>query len=55
LRQYSSLDGDSLAALPFDDAWSNEGLFAFLQGLRRLRELGGDRVDVPAIEWAVRP
>jgi hypothetical protein len=55
LRQYSSLDGDSLAALPFDDAWSNEGLFAFLQGLRRLRELGGDRVDIPAIEWGVRP
>jgi hypothetical protein len=55
LRQYSSLDGDSLANLPFDDAWSNEGLFAFLQGLRRLRELGGDRVDIPAIEWGVRP
>ena len=55
LRQYSSLDGDSLAALAFDDAWSNEGLFAFLQGLRRLRELGGDRVDIPAIEWGVRP
>jgi hypothetical protein len=50
LRQYSSLDGDSLAALPFGDAWSNEGLFAFLLGLRRLRELGGDRVDIPAIE-----
>lgn len=54
LRQYSTLDRDSLAALPFDDAWSNEGLFAFLQGLRRLRELGGGRVDIPAIEWEVR-
>jgi hypothetical protein len=55
LRQYSSLDGGSLAALARDDAWSNEGLFAFLQGLRRLSQIGGDRVDIPAIDWAVRP
>jgi hypothetical protein len=55
LRQYSSLDGGSLAALAYDDAWSNEGLFAFLQGLRRLSQTGGDRVDIPAIDWAVRP
>ena len=55
LRQYSSLDGRTLAALAFDDAWSNEGLFAFLQGLRRLSQIGGDRVDIPAIDWAVRP
>ena len=26
-----------------DDGWSNEGLFAFLQGLRRLQQIGGDR------------
>jgi hypothetical protein len=37
LRQYSSLDGESLGALADDSGWSNEGLFAFLQGLRRLR------------------
>jgi hypothetical protein len=55
LRQYSSMDGGSLAALAHDDAWSNEGLFAFLQGLRRLNEVGGDRVDIPAIDWTVRP
>ena len=55
LRQYSSLDGESLAELAHDSAWSNEGLFAFLQGLRRLREIGGDRVDIPAIDWTVRP
>ena len=54
LRQYSSLDSESLAALVPDDAWSNEGLFAFLQGLRRLKKVGGDRVDIPAIEWAVQ-
>jgi DNA-binding transcriptional regulator YiaG len=55
LRQYSSLDGGSLAALARDEAWSNEGLFAFLQGLRRLKQIGGDRVDMPDIEWMVRP
>ncbi len=55
LRQYSSLDGGSLAALARDDAWSNEGLFAFLQGLRRLNQVAGDRIDIPAIDWVVRP
>jgi hypothetical protein len=55
LRQYSSLDGESLMALATDDGWSNEGLFALMQGMRRLRQLGGDRVDIPAIEWEVRP
>ncbi len=54
LRQYSSLDGGSLAALAGDDGWSNEGLFAFLQGLRRLRQAGGERADIPAIDWGVR-
>ena len=55
LRQYSSQDGGSLAALARDDDWSNEGLFAFLQGLRRLSQVGGNRVDMPAIDWVVRP
>jgi hypothetical protein len=55
LRQYSSLDSGSLAALAHDDAWSNEGLFAFLQGLRRLSQVGGDRVDISGIDWMVRP
>jgi hypothetical protein len=55
LRQYSSLDGGALAALAADDAWSNEGLFAFLQGLRRLKQVGGYRVEIPNIEWTVRP
>jgi len=54
LRQYSSLDGGWIAPLARDDAWSNEGLFAFLQGLRRLSQIGGDRVDIPTIDWAVR-
>lgn len=47
LRRYSSLDRDALAHLMHDDAWSNEGLFAFAQGLRRLSQTGGDRVMLP--------
>jgi hypothetical protein len=54
LRQYSSLDPQLLAELISDVAWSNEGLFALLQGLRRLAEIGGSRVDLPAIEWKVQ-
>jgi hypothetical protein len=53
LRQYSSLDGDLLGDLVRDVAWSNEGLFALLQGLRRLRQIGGDRVNLPPIEWEI--
>ena len=54
LRQYSSLDPQLLTELISDVAWSNEGLFALLQGLRRLAEIGGSRVDLPAIEWKVQ-
>lgn len=50
LRQYSTLDGDLISELIGDETWSNEGLFAFLQGLRRLAEIGGDRVRIPAVE-----
>lgn len=50
LRLYSSLDRDLLAALVADDAWSNEGLFAFAQGLRRLSAVGGVRVRSPIRE-----
>jgi DNA-binding XRE family transcriptional regulator len=50
LRQYSTLDGESIAELVVDESWSNEGLFALLQGLRRLGEIGKTRVDMPAIE-----
>jgi hypothetical protein len=50
LRLYSSLDRELISELITDETWSNEGLFAFLQGLRRLREIGGTRVDLPAIE-----
>lgn len=53
LRQYSSLDHELLAELVRDEAWTNEGLFALLQGLRRLRQIGGSRVRLPAIEWEI--
>lgn len=54
LRQYSSVDGDLLAELVQDVAWTNEGLFALFQGLRRLRKIGGERVNLPDIEWELR-
>jgi hypothetical protein len=50
LRRYSSLDHDGIAHLVHDASWSNEGLFAFVQGLRRLSEVGEDRTDLPGIE-----
>ncbi|GAA0720630.1 hypothetical protein Drose_06900 [Dactylosporangium roseum] len=51
LRRYSSRDRGPLDALAHDAAWSNEGLFALLQGFRRLAVVGGARTDLPAVEW----
>lgn len=50
LRLYSSLDCELLTELVGRESWSNEGLFALLQGLRRLREIGGERVRLPDFE-----
>jgi hypothetical protein len=50
LRLYSSFDRELLAELIAGEHWSNEGLFALLLGIRRLGELGGERVNLPAIE-----
>lgn len=51
IRRYSSLDTAGLAALAVDPTWSNEGLFAFLEGLRRLAATDtAGRVAAPAIE-----
>jgi hypothetical protein len=51
VRRYSSRDTDGLAALAADPRWSNEGLFAFLEGLRRLAQLDtGGRVAAPTID-----
>ena len=50
VHTYSSLDTDGLAALAQDRRWSNEGLFAFLEGMRRLIELDhSGRVAAPTI------
>ncbi|CAM3408436.1 transcriptional regulator [Kibdelosporangium persicum] len=54
LRVYSSLDADLVGELVADESWSNEGLFAFLLGLRRLSELGGERVRLPKLTATVR-
>jgi transcriptional regulator with XRE-family HTH domain len=54
LRCYSSLDTPALAHLVADPNWSNEGLFAYLEGLRRLGELDASgRTAVPPIEVEV--
>ncbi|GHE80104.1 hypothetical protein GCM10017786_07680 [Amycolatopsis deserti] len=50
MRIYSSRDQELITQLISDESWCNEGLFAFLQGVRRLREIGGKRVDLPAVE-----
>jgi hypothetical protein len=50
LRLYSSLDDQLVSKLIADESWSNEGLFAFLQGIRQLREIGGERVNIPVVE-----
>ncbi|MET7998852.1 helix-turn-helix transcriptional regulator [Amycolatopsis sp. NPDC005232] len=50
LRLYSTLDDELISELITDELWSNEGLFAFLQGIRRLREIGGKRVALPTVE-----
>lgn len=54
LRRYSSLDSSLLIELIADVAWSNEGLFALLQGLRRLSQVGAHRVSLPTIDWEIR-
>jgi transcriptional regulator with XRE-family HTH domain len=51
IRRYSSRDTAGLQALATDPRWSNEGLFAFIEGLRRLGELGNvSRLALPKIE-----
>jgi hypothetical protein len=53
LRRYSSLDSRLLTELIEEVAWSNEGLFALLQGLRRLSRIGGHRVNLPTVTWEI--
>ncbi|GGU37459.1 helix-turn-helix domain-containing protein [Nocardioides albus] len=46
----SSQDEAGLRALTHNAAWSDEGLFAFVLGLRRLHELHPERVALPHFE-----
>ncbi|WP_338597124.1 transcriptional regulator [Saccharopolyspora sp. SCSIO 74807] len=52
LRLYSTQDRDLLKQLVADESWSNEGLFALLQGIRRLGESDDTRLDLPTVEAA---
>jgi hypothetical protein len=49
IRIYSSLDVGGVSSLVNDERWSDEGLFAFLQGIRRLAQIGQRRVNLPPI------
>jgi transcriptional regulator with XRE-family HTH domain len=50
LRRYSTRDTSGLVTLAADPAWSTEGLFTYLLGLRRLAEIGtADRTSLPEI------
>ncbi|MGH8899857.1 MAG: hypothetical protein ACRDZ4_23190 [Egibacteraceae bacterium] len=54
IRCYSSRDTAGLQALAADPRWSNEGLFAFLEGLRRLAQLDtGPRLALPKTDVEV--
>ena len=51
VHRHSSLDTAGLQALVADPGWGNESLFSYLQGLRRLAEVGeAERVAIPTIE-----
>ncbi|WP_113699069.1 transcriptional regulator [Nonomuraea lactucae] len=50
MRRYSTLDTDLISSLLRDSAWSNEGLFALSEGLQRLSQIGGSRVNLPTIK-----
>jgi hypothetical protein len=50
LQRYSTLAAGTIESLMADSRWSNEGLFSFIQGIRRLAELDKERVALPEIE-----
>ncbi|MEB3370500.1 transcriptional regulator [Saccharopolyspora mangrovi] len=53
LRLYSSLDQRLISDLIEDDLWSNEGVFALVQGIRRLRESSDRRNKLPMLKVKV--
>jgi hypothetical protein len=50
LRRYSTLAAGMIESFMADSRWSNEGLFSFIQDIRRLAELDKERVPLPEIE-----
>jgi hypothetical protein len=51
VHRHSSLDTAGLEALVADPRWGNESLFTFLQGLRRLAQVGDpQRLALPTID-----
>lgn len=50
LRRYSSRAPGTLESLIADSRWNNEGLFAFIEGIRRLAQLNDGRIELPEIE-----
>jgi transcriptional regulator with XRE-family HTH domain len=50
VQTYSSANPDALAELILDHRWTDEGLFAFLEGLRRLKTLHPERVHLPELQ-----
>jgi hypothetical protein len=53
LRCYSSSDAEGVAQLVADPRWSNEGLFAFVEGLRQLAQHNPSKTDITRIEVSV--
>lgn len=50
MRVYSSRDRELVCELVSSDAWTDEGLFAFLMGIQRLIDADPRRVDLPTVE-----
>lgn len=50
VQTYSTAESDQLQELMADERWTNEGLFALIEGLLRLAELWPDRVQLPHME-----
>jgi hypothetical protein len=50
LRRYSTLAPSVIESLVADPNWSNEGLFAFVEGIRRLSELDSERVALHGLK-----
>jgi transcriptional regulator with XRE-family HTH domain len=53
IQTHSSLDPDGLRELILDDTWTDGGLFALLEGLRRLADQYPERVRLPDLEWLI--